>query len=156
VSQPLVLGLHPVRGWQAADRPRRAFALLCPGLLLVWTLAQLAAPEAGGGAVVLLTALTVGPPAFYSAARVLRPHQGRCAEREVRHAIAAGSTAFGSATLLAIFLGGGPALMLALPATFGLVLTLPWGVIALLVRAASAPVGQPVGQPRTWPSPVTT
>ncbi|MGB8649341.1 MAG: hypothetical protein WCD35_01635 [Mycobacteriales bacterium] len=155
MSQPLVLGLHPVRGWQAADRPRRAFALLCPGLILAWTLAQLTAPEAGG-TLVVLTALTVGCPAFYSAARVLRPHQGRCAEREFRHALASGSTAFGTATVLALLLGGGPALLLALPSSLGLVLTLPWGIVALLVRAASAPVGQPVGQPRTWPSPVTT
>jgi hypothetical protein len=145
-DQPLVLGVHLVRGWEEADDTQRRWALGCPGLVALWLLAQLIDHRAGG-AVVVLTAVTVGPKAFAAAARVVRPHVGDSPERRWRHALSAAGGCFGAATLMSIALGEGvAATWLWFPATLMLAVTLPWGVVALLVRAAQTAV--PTGPPR--------
>jgi peptidoglycan/LPS O-acetylase OafA/YrhL len=151
VNQPLVLPFHAVRGWREADPARRGFALVCLGMLALWPLLLTTSDDVANG-FVLVTACLPGPPAFYSLARVLRPHVGRSAERDSRHWIAATSTCFGICTVLGLVLDS-PVAVLAFPATLGLVLTLPWGFVALLVRssqlsaAAAWQSGRPVHPP---------
>ena len=82
-----------------------------------------------------------GPPACYSAARILRPHPpGTGGERLARHWCAAIATAYGFAALTPFTGGHGLAL------SFGLYLfvlgavslgptTIVWGVVAALRRA---------------------
>lgn len=146
MTQPVVLELHPVRGWRAAGREQRLLVLSLPLVVLCFV----ATPGGLDG----LVAVFPGWPACYAAARVLRPHVGQCAERVVRHSLAALSTSTGTLVLLGIaFDTDSPALWLLwwVP-TLGLLITLPWALVAACVRAAQVPVAQP----RTCPSPVTT
>lgn len=151
MNQPLVLPFHAVRGWRDADTARRALALACLAMLALWPLFLTPSDDVANG-FVLVTACLPGPPAFYSLARVLRPHVGRSAERDCRHWIAATSTCFGICTVLGLAFDS-PVVVLAFPATLGLLLTLPWGFIALLVRssqlsaAATWQSGRPVHRP---------
>lgn len=140
MTGPLVLGLHPGLGWHTADRGRRRFAVLCAVQLVGWPLLTLVP---FGDIAVALLAISVGPPAFCSAARVLRPHPaGEAGERVLRHGLASASTAFGSATIAFLVTGSGDSvgLLLAAPATLGLLVTVPWGVVALVARALGTPV----------------
>ena len=98
-----MLPIAPRRGWQEADAPRKVFAVLC-GLLPIAWLASLDDLDhaAGTATVAIMTALVCfgGPPACYSAARVLRPHpHGTGMERKVRHWFAAIATAYGGSLL---------------------------------------------------------
>ena len=139
MTGPLVLGLHPALGWRTADSPRRCFAVLCLVQLIEWPLLSLV-PFGDVG--MALLAISVGPPAFYSAARVLRPHPtGEAGERLLRHALASASTAFGTAVLVLIVTeSNSVGFFLAAPATLGLLVTAPWGVVALVARALGTPV----------------
>ena len=135
LPEPLVLPVDPVLGWQLADPGRRTAAVLALPLAAVMSLASTsgAAPLPGGW--IVLWAL-VGPAAFYSLARVLRPGP-RSPERTPRHLLAGTATSFAVPVLAAmasphgddgVIVGlGSPA------AALGLV-TLLWGAVALLVR----------------------
>lgn len=140
-DDPLVLPLRPSVGWHRADLTSRVASLLAVLMLATWPLALLVDAERGA-ALVSLTALVLGPPCFYSLARVLRPHPIRYTERAGRHVIAAMATSYGTAILYDLWLGddGVTAYLLGLPAFVGLAITVPWGVIALVVRATRTPV----------------
>lgn len=149
-----VLPLTPARGWREADVWRRGFAvLLLPLLLTVGALAYLAPPStpdrvAAGETVLLWLSALLGPPACYSAARVLRRHlpDGSRAERAARHWCAAIGTALAVPVLLLVLplpglptgLGLATAFGAGIPAAFLFPLTLVWGVVAALVRAVGA------------------
>ena len=139
MNSPLVTGVHPVLGWARADEARRLFAVLAIVHLLSW---PLLAGIPHGGDVVVGLALTVGPPSFYSAARVLRPHLVPDAERRVRHALASTSTTFGFSTLILLTAGsnGDSGILVLVPAALGLLITVPWGLVALVIRALQTPV----------------
>ncbi len=110
-TEPVVLPFAARRGWREADVARRAFAILCPVLVLGWVASLPLSWErldaAGDGlgfqlALAIFTAVVFfgGPPACYSAARILRPHPaGTGGERQVRHWCAAIATAYGVALL---------------------------------------------------------
>ena len=135
MNQPVVLGVHPVRGWHGADEARQSLAVVCVWLLVL-TPALLALHA---DVLMLVAAVTVGPPACYSAARVLRPHVRPDAEREARHWVAAVGTACGIPVVLALALQTGDAVFyLAAPAMLALAVSLPWAVVALVVRLCSA------------------
>ena len=145
MTQPIVLELHPVRGWRDAGPTQRLLVLSLPLVLLSFVLLP--------GGVDGLAAFFPGWPACYATARVLRPHVGRSEERLARHALAALSTSTGLLVLLGIACDTDSAALGVYPLPLlGLVITLPWGLVAACVRAARVPVGQP----RTCPSPVTT
>jgi len=152
-AEPLVLPLRPRAGWADADLPRRVFAVVWVAAVLVVAASALVARqplEGPAASICLLVVLLAGPPASYSAARVLRPHVGRSMERVARHWAAAVATPYGLATLATLaaapdgdtrwwLLGSGsvPVLILAgLTALFLGVLTMAWGLVALLWRLA--------------------
>jgi hypothetical protein len=147
--------VRPRAGWAAADLPRRVFAVVWVAAVLVVAASALAARQPLEGpavGVLALVVLLVGPPASYSAARVLRPHVGRSTERLARHWAAAVATPYGVATLATLaavgdgegvtrwwLLGSAaiPMLLFAgLTALFLGVLTMAWGLVALLWRVA--------------------
>ena len=151
MTGPLVLGLHPGRGWRSAEGRRRRLAVLCAVQLAGWPLLALAP---GGDVAVAGLAVLLGPLAFSSAARVLRPHpHGAAGERVLRHWLSAASTALGGATITLLVTDRGEdiVLLLALPAALGLLVTVPWGVMALVARALSTPVPERL---RAQPLPV--
>ena len=146
MNQPIVLELHPVQGWHDAGRVQRALVLALPLVLLGFVLL----PNGVDG----VLGFVPGWPSCYATARVLRPHVGESVERVLRHGLAALSTSLGLLVILGIaFDTDSTALGLWPLPTLGLFLTLPWGLSAAIVRAASHPVPD---QPRTCPSPVTT
>ncbi len=147
MNSPLVLPLRPGLGWNFADRPRRAFAVLGLALLACWPVLLRFGGEVGDTAVAL-SALTIGPPAFYSLARILRPHLVEDTERELRHWCASTTTCFGVAVLIALTVAGGDLVALFIvPALLGLNVTLAWGVVAMVVRAVRTPVPLPPWSP---------
>jgi len=130
---PLVVPVHPVRGWAAADTPRRVAALAALPVAAVYLLGA-ALPWLSGPATVVL--VLAGPPAFYSLARVLRPYAPG-GERTVRHWAAATSTAYSLPGLMMMSLAvdeEGFGLLLALVAALGCVVTVAWGLLAFLAR----------------------
>lgn len=148
-----VLPLAPARGWREADVWRRGFAvLLLPLLLTVAALTYLAPSTQEHGELVELVLLglsvLLGPPACYSAARVLRPHlpDGSRAERAARHWCAAIGTALSVPVLLLMLplpglqpgVGLLTAFLAGIPAAFLCLVSLVWGVVAVLVRAVGA------------------
>ena len=150
-----VLPYDVQRGWREATPVRRALVRALPLLVVFWAVL----PELGShtAAVNDLSAV-LGGVVFYAAARVLRPHQGREVERILRHGLA--SLAMSCATnffVIVAFALAKPDPTTGLPvliATLGLVLTVPWGIVACAVRAVRE-ARQP-RQPLVWPSPVTT
>jgi hypothetical protein len=151
--EPLVLPVRPRAGWADADLPRRVFAVVWVAAVLVVAASALVARQPLEGpavGVLALVVLLVGPPASYSAARVLRPHVGRSTERLARHWAAAVATPYGLAALATLaaldggttrwwLLGSGSIAVLfagGLPALFLGVSTLAWGLVALLWRVA--------------------
>lgn len=136
---PVVVRLDPSAGWAQADWPRRVFALAALPLTLVLAV-LLSAGVFDSGDLYLIpfcTTVLLGPPAYYSLARVLRPHP-RQLERTSRHLLASTATSFATLPLVENEAGDGlvMAFALGLPA-FGLgVLTLAWGATAGVVRIA--------------------
>lgn len=158
--EPVVLPFRPRQGWREAGKAQRAFAVLCAALVSGWlaslgiTEDQLDELDSGSFAttfrvlyyLVTLAVFFVGPPAFYAAARVLRPHPpGTGTERMARHWCAAIATAYGVALLTWI---GGAQLERGFPlsgygagwfyilvaSTLGPV-TVVWGLVAAALRA---------------------
>ncbi|MBC7375631.1 MAG: hypothetical protein H7323_16705 [Frankiales bacterium] len=145
-SARLMMPVVPDQGWALADTRRRVAAVLAlplAGLLVLLTLDERLGTDSRG----LLVWLVVGPAAFYSLARVLRP-EPRDPERTPRHLLASAATSFGLPVIALSVLaggggdfgGGGPAgdsLVVGLGSiAFCLgVLTVLWGLLAVLVRA---------------------
>lgn len=150
MSEHVILPVRPVEGWRRAGTARRALAASVLPLVLLWAVLLAAAPGPGD-VVTAVTGLTVGPVAFWSLARVLRPHEVDDLERLLRHALAAASTCLGTAVIVGIavntrdgdFLG-----LFVVAATLGFCITVPWGVAAVLVRAVRTPVPA-----RSWTPP---
>lgn len=152
---PVVIAVAPRRGWAAADRPRRLAAVLA--LPLAALLCLVSGRQADAASSVsdwaLLVWLVVGPASFYSLARVLRPEPYDL-ERTSRHLLASAATSFGLPTAAGLALGLGDDLVitLGLPA-FGLgLLTVLWGVVAVAVRALTAPAAAHALATATRPS----
>lgn len=135
---PLVVPLNPRRGWAAASPTSRKLAVAAVPLATL-----LALVDVGAFAV---TWLAVGPLACYRLARVLRPELSG-GERTVRHWLGSTGTAYCLPALLA---GSAPAGLQVSNGNDGLLFpcliaaalllasTLPWGVLALLVRTWAA------------------
>lgn len=139
--QPVVLPFAPVAGWRQAGTLQRVLAVTVLPLVALWALLLWKAP-ALGDAVTATTGVTLGPAAFWSLARVLRPHVGSSVERMVRHAFAATATCLGTAVIIGIAVNTADGDFLWLfvgPASLGLVVTLPWGVTAMVTRAVRTP-----------------
>lgn len=149
--EPLVVAIAPGRGWAQADAARRGFAALfvviVALLLAIWLSGDRTTSEPAAATPVLAAAcalfLLVGPPAFYSAARIVRPHPaGTGMERKMRHGCAAVASAYGWALLAVLFSAGWSS---AFPESLALIyfvvpsvlgpLTLCWGLVAGVVRA---------------------
>jgi hypothetical protein len=168
---PLVLPVAPRRGWATASSRRRALAVaFVAGPVAV--LASTAVPRHADavpvalGLVVDLVVLLAAPFCCHAAARVLRPDvQGaRPTERTARHAAAAVATPYGVAALCTLAtMAGGPSrfwlfaatgrpvlLLEILVASFVGVVTLAWGLVALLWRASRRWPGRV-----PWPGPLT-
>lgn len=145
-----VLPFDLERGWREASPVRRALVWTFPPLLVFWAL--LAQSAGDTGALNDWTAV-LGGFVFYAVARTLRPHEGVDVERILRHGLA--STAMSCATNFFVVAfaedgSGGHMTGWSLGlATLGLVTTLPWGFVSLLVRA-SQPAPRPLeaAQPR--------
>jgi hypothetical protein len=138
-ARELVVAVRPRLGWQRASTGSRAWALLGVLLLGSWPLALLAGTE-GGETWVLATAFFAGPPAFYSLARVLRPRLDPSDGRRERHVLASVGSSYGAASALSVWLGtGGTAYVIGTPAFLALCITLPWAVVALLLRVTRTP-----------------
>lgn len=176
--EPVVLPWAPRIGWARAGRIHRTMAVACAPVVLaqvggaVWAMVDLAGrrsgePTHGTGVAgwLLLVTYLLGPPTFYAAARVLRPHVGRGRERAVRHVLSATGTALAVpvATTLIIetalgtqavnnllaLLGGPPILVpnddnqfvvllvLGVPAFLLGLVTVVWGIVAVVVRVAA-------------------
>lgn len=149
--QPLVLPLDVGRGWREATETRRAVALGFPVLLVFWAVL----PQLGEHTAWLNDASAyLGGVVCYAVARVFRPHTGYSLERIVRHGFASLSVSCAINFFVVIRFAGqdsDPATWWPIViATAGLFVTVPWGLVAVLVRATSR------DQPRVWPSPVTT
>ena len=137
MSQTLVLPVRPGLGWRRAGDAQRVLALAVVPLVVGWTVLLARAPGVGD-VLVLVSAVTVGPPAFWSLARVVRPHLDDSVERLLRHALAAAATCFGTVVVVGIatdteqgdFLG-----LFAGLASLGFVVTVPWGLVALVARS---------------------
>ncbi len=142
----LVLPIVPAQGWALADPPRRLAAVLALPLAVILVLLALD-ERLGADSRGLLIWLVVGPAAFYSLARVLRP-EPRHPERTLRHLLASAATAFGLPVIAVLVLageggyfgGGGPdgdSLVLGLGSlAFCLgVVTVLWGLLVMLIRA---------------------
>lgn len=146
-GDPLLTPLAPRLGWRVADLPRRTFALLCVVLLpgLVWL------AWSGHWGWTFLLALTTGPPACYSLARVLRPHRSPSAERTWRHGLASTATSAAVPVLTVLVQdavgpiandAGAVIVVLGVPAaSLGLV-TAVWGLAALAGRAHTRRTGR--------------
>lgn len=142
MTEHVILPVRPVEGWHRAGTARRALAASALPLVLLWVVLLAEAPGPGD-VVTAVTGMTVGPVAFWCLARVLRPHESDGLERRLRHAVAAASTCLGTAVLVGIavntrdgdFLG-----LFAGLASLGFCLTVPWGVVAVVVRAVRTPV----------------
>lgn len=152
---PVVIAVAPRRGWAAADRPRRLAAVLAVPLAVALCLVSTGQGEASSSVSVwaLLVWMVVGPASFYSLARVLRPEPYDL-ERTSRHLLASAATSFGLPTAVGLALGLGNDLVIGLgvPA-FGLgLLTVLWGVIAVAVRALTAPAAARALATATRPS----
>lgn len=149
MTEHVILPLQPAEGWRRASAVRKALAASVLPLVLLWAVLLAAAPGPGD-VITAVTGLTVGPVAFWSLARVLRPHEGDGLERQLRHALAAASTCLGTAVIVGIavdtddgdFLG-----LFVVAATLGFCLTVPWGVVAVVVRAVRTPVPAPPWTP---------
>lgn len=174
--EPVVLPLAPRVGWARAGRFHRFLAvgsapvvLAQLGLTLWAVLDRPGLPAGqtpqGTDAVgwLMLVSYLLGPPTFYAAARVLRPHVRRGGERAARHLVAATATALAVpvVTILAVEkVAGAPAaanllslvgvppvlapdndnelavlILLGLPAFLLGAVTLLWGTVAVVVRA---------------------
>ena len=134
----LIMPVVPARGWALADTPRRIAAVLALPLAVVLVLLALAG-RLGTDSQGLLVWLAVGPAAFYSLARVLRP-EARHPERTTRHLLASAATSFGAPAIAVLVLGAdgaGDDLVIGLGSiAFCLgVVTVLWGLLAMLVRA---------------------
>ncbi len=158
LREPVVLMPAPVRGWAAASTARRAFAgvwvLLAAwwlagtlglllgffpfGVLLLW--------ETAVWALVGLTAV-LGPPACYSAARIVRPYpNGPRGERPYRHWCAAVGSAYGFPLVLGLMSDGllrsadvqGAAVAAVVVAALAGPVTLLWGLIAATGRGVGS------------------
>ena len=145
-SVRLVMPVVPDQGWALADTPRRIAAVLALPLAAILVLLALES-RLGTDSRGLLVWLAVGPATFYSLARVLRP-EPRHPERTPRHLLASAATSFGLPAVAVLVLAGragdfggggsgGDALLVALGSiAFCLgVLTVLWGLLAMLVRA---------------------
>ncbi len=133
---PLVVPLDPAGGWAAADAGRRTAAVLALPLAALMCLASTAAPAPVSGTWLAVYAL-LGPATFFSLARVLRP-EPRSPERTPRHLLAATATSFALPVLAATSASGGDegvVIALGSPAAVLGVVTVAWGLVALLVRA---------------------
>lgn len=134
---PLVVPIDPLRGWRSADTGRRAAAVLALPLAAGMAVASTsAATPLPVGWIALW--LLVGPATFYSLARVLRP-EPRSAERTPRHLLAATATSFAGPVLaadVAVRGDDGVVVGLGAPAAVLGVVTVLWGLGALLVRAS--------------------
>ena len=145
---PLVTPFDPRWGWAAADRPRRAFAVLAlvvvPALVaLTWT---------GHPGWTALLALTLGPPSCSSLARVLRPHRAPSAERTWRHGLAGTATSAAVPVLTVMALdavsslgsndGVGVVVLLGVPAAFLGFVTVIWGSVAFAGRLVTRHTGR--------------
>jgi hypothetical protein len=131
---PLVVPVDPVRGWRDADAGRRLAALLALPLAAVMALAAATAPVAEWA---LAAWALAGPATFYSLARVLRP-ETRSAERTPRHLLAGTATSFAVPVLAATsarYGDDGVIVVLGSPAAVLGVVTVVWGLVALLLRA---------------------
>lgn len=132
----LMMPIVPAQGWALADTPRRIAAVLALPLAAVLALSALGS-SLGTDSWGQLVWLVVGPAAFYSLARVLRP-EPRHPERTPRHLLASAATSFGLPVIaVSVLAGGGDTLVVGLGSiAFCLgVLTVLWGLLAVLVRA---------------------
>jgi hypothetical protein len=135
---PLLVPFAPRRGWALADTGRRTAAVLALPLVLLVSLLTLAESSSDLSHAVLISWVLLGPTTFYSLARVLRP-EPRSAERTPRHLLSGTATAFAVPTLVdQLLVQGDGAVMIGFgcPAAVLGALTLAWGLVALLVRAA--------------------
>jgi len=133
---PLVQPVDPARGWALADPGRRIAAVLALPLAAVMSLSSTSAATPLPLGWIAFWAV-VGPATFYSLARVLRP-EPRSAERTPRHLLAATAMSFAVPVLAAsqAYDGDdGVIITLGCPAAVLGVVTLVWGLGALLVRA---------------------
>ena len=152
MSERVVLPVDPARGWAEAT-VRRVLAVgsiaYVAAVLAVMAVAA-ASPDSYEWTnndtyfqAVVGLAVLVGPPTFYAAARVLRPHLPgrRDWERVLRHVLASTATAFAVPVLAALLLladddAFGVVVVFGVCA-FGLgVLTAVWGAVAAAVRLA--------------------
>ncbi|WP_146099555.1 hypothetical protein [Kineococcus xinjiangensis] len=150
VGEPVVVAFAPAAGWRAAGGWRRVLALLAAPVLLAGgaaaTLIGRGRLDAGlhadlvhAGAWVWLVLMTLG---CWSVARIVRPCAGTSGERQVRHGLAAVTTASCALAGLAGIAGGGsfdggPAatgILVLLVVLCGPGLTVVWGVAAAAVR----------------------
>ena len=144
----LVMPVDPARGWALADAPRRVAAVMALPLAAVLVVLALGS-RLGADGEGLLVWLAVGPAAFYSLARVLRP-EDRHPERTARHLLSSAATSFGVPVLAVLALAqggdgygygggssGGDDLVIALGSLAFCLggLTVPWGLGAVLARA---------------------
>ena len=139
--QPVVLPFRPVVGWRQAGVPQRVLALTALPLVALWALLLWKAPAAGD-VVTATTGVSLGPAAFWCLARVLRPHVGTSLERAARHVLAAASTCLGTAVIVGIAVNTAAGSFLGLfagLASLGFVVTVPWGVAAMMTRAVRTP-----------------
>jgi len=129
----------PARGRRRASTPRRVCAPAAVPVLALWTLglagqAPLRAPVGGAcrAAGTVVHAL-LGPTACCAAARVLRPHSGPDGERLLSSDVVATTSPAGPE-------GGDVIVWMPLGSVLGAagsgVLTVVWGLAALLARAA--------------------
>lgn len=135
-EDPLVVPVDPARGWRQADAPRRLAAVLALPLAAVMSLASTSSLTPIPLGWIAAWAL-VGPAAFYSLARVLRP-EARSPERTPRHLLAATATSFAGPVLAANSAHDGDdgvLVTLGTPAAVLGVVTLTWGLVALVVRS---------------------
>ena len=136
---PVVVPIAPVRGWALADGPRRFAAFAALPLAALMSALSLGDGTGATSAVQVLW-LVVGPAAFYSLARVLRP-EPRDPERTPRHLLAGAGTAL-SVPVLAVLALGGDGSTVGEDVVMGLgslafvlgVTTASWGVVSLAVR----------------------
>jgi len=159
-GNPPVLPFDVRRGWELADRPRRAFALAGPAAFGLWWLVLLAGEPLWAVNLAALAVLTAGPPGCYSIARILRPHTAvTSGERVLRHWTAATALALGAATMTALLVepldaGAAPTAMVlfgGVPALLSVPVTLCWAGVAAGWRARRHPGAEHADQPGRIP-----